>query len=416
MEAIRKYYRIPAVIGISVTLGTETDTYALSHLRFGKEGIDLFKTASFSQLEDMESYCLAEPTAPVSLYLEGKGILVKEIPRTANATWNEELISQIFPHFSADKFYYSYLEGTEYFWVAIAKRDRIDDILLQLEERQVPVVQLFIGPFVFGAILKQVNTYNKHYLFAGHSIQTDEDGVWNAYRYDVQQQAKFQLKVGNRPIEAQYIGSYAAAFNTLMHEFVIDRSLSIDRLTHRFQEALGRIRFKNNGLLLLSTTFILLVLSTVLYSYYYSENEVLSARTTQQASSQKDAEQLQQEIAQQELILKDLGWNGGVSKSWLLDQLGISLNESPYISLTDIRINPLPERKRGTKESTQDNRNKIVLKGKCATLDGLNQWVRKLNQQQWVDQVQITQFTESQTFDDDQQVFSLEIIFSYDLG
>ncbi|GGH16457.1 hypothetical protein FAZ19_05775 [Sphingobacterium alkalisoli] len=416
MEAIRKHYRIPAAIGISATLGSEADTYALSHLRFGKEGIDLVSTESFAQLEDLASYCPAEPATPVSLYLEGKGILVKEIPRTADTKWDEELISQIFPHFSADKFYYSYLEGTEYFWVAIAKRDRVDGILLQLEERQIAVVQLFIGPFVFDAILKQVNTYNKHYLFAGHAIQTDEEGVWNAYRYDIQQQAKFQLKVGNRPIDAQYIGSYAAAFNTLMHEFVSDRSLSIDRLTERFQEALAKIQFKNNGLLLLATTFILLVLSTVLYSYYYSENEVLSARTTQQASSQKDVEQLQQEIAQQDSVLKELGWNGGVSKTWLLDQLGVSLNEAPYVSLTDIRINPQPERRRGAKVSTQDNRNKIVLKGKCATLDGLNQWVRKLNQEPWVDQVQITQFTESQVFDDEQQVFSLEIIFSYDVG
>lgn len=416
MEAIRNYYRIPAAIGISVTLGSEADTYALSHLRFGKEGIDLLKTASFAQLEDLASYCLAEPAAPVSVYLEGKGILVKEIPRTVETKWDEELISQIFPHFSAEKFYYSYLEGNGFYWVAIAKRDRIDDLLLQLNAAQVAVVQLFIGPFVFDAILKQVNTYNKHYLFAGHDIQTDEDGIWNAYRYDVQQQAKFQLKVGNRPIEPQYIGSYAAAFNTLMHEFVADRSLSIPQVADRFQETLAKIRFKNNGLLLLATTFILLVLSTVLYSYYYSENEILSARTSQQASSQKDVEQLQQEIAQQDSVLKNLGWNGGVSKAWLLDQLGVSLNESPYISLTDIRINPLPERRRGAKVSAQDNRNKIVLKGKCATLDGLNHWVRKLSQQQWVDRVQITQFTESQTFDDDQQVFSLELIFSYDVG
>jgi|GEM_PF-364847 len=416
MQFVRALYRIRKVIGISCTYTAAGAQYSICCLRQQGEKVDIVEHRHFERIDDVMTYCGQHADHSVSLHIQGKGILLKQVDNALGNAWDERYLYDVFPNFSPDHYYYTVMHGEGLFWISIVQQQRVDELLTDFAQQAIPIVQLFVGPFVLSAILPQINLYEQHYIFAGHAIRTTEEGEWVNYSYDeVQNQAKFSLKVADRPIQQMDIEAYATAFNTLLYGYVEDYALPVSQTRHNLEESMAKIRFKNNGLLLLGMTFLLLLVSMGMYQYYYQHNEQLRLSTMRQQDNVQDTEKRIQSMAKKEQLLVDLGWNGGVPKAWLLDQIALSLHAHKGIALTDVQINPAPERRRGGTATQQivDNRQKIRLQGHCVSLDGLNAWVRQLSNLGWVQRVQITRFTPSELYGDDSQVFTLDMTYSY---
>lgn len=414
MEALtffRSFYQPKSVVGVSYRSQGDSESYFVCLLRRHKNDMVLEETAAFSSLDELVVYCQKHPTVPVGLHIQGKGILIREL--SAQATPDTDTIKAVFPAFSKDTHYYSILEGKEKCWVSLAKRGQVDSILTMLGEKGIHPVQLFIGPFVLDNVLQHLNVYNREYRFDGHLIQIDSEGRWDAYAQGDAYVAKFQSKIGTDKIAQEGISAYATAFHVLMADYVTDYSLAVPQVADSFDAQRQKTIFQVNLLMILVGVFVLLLVSTILHTVYFQKNEARRIHSGAVTSAQQDWKSQLAKSVQKDSLLIDLGWNGGVSTAWLLDRIGVSMDSFPSITLTHIQINPSPERKKRADELATDNRNRIVLQGRCTSLATLNTWIRNLSQEQWAEKVSIAQFTPALRYDEEGQVFRLDITFGY---
>jgi len=413
LDTIRLLYHFDSAIGVTCHLHSEGEEYRVCRLVRQKGEIKLEGTATFSSLSDLKAYCENYPKAPVACHFQGRGILVRQLH--VEGIVEDDDIKAIFPSFSTETYYATSFVGNGKAWVSLSKKSHIDNLLNTLEDGGVRPVLLLLGPFVLDPILRFLNAYNNEYTFGGHHIKTNDQHLWAEYAYGEQHFANFQAKIGLNPIAQEHITAYACAFNVLMRNYIADHSIEESRSRHQLAERKELVKFKVNLFASLGLLFFMLLVSAVLHSFYLKKNEAYKAYSGTVATIQQDWQERLKTIDVQDTLLSDLGWNGGVSKAWLMDRIGTTLDEYPGIFLTAIQINPMQERKRGSNDQREDNRNRVILQGQCATLSGLHAWIRKLSQEKWVEKARIAQFTPSQRHDDKSNIFRLDIRFGYGL-
>ncbi|WP_149915207.1 hypothetical protein [Sphingobacterium cavernae] len=418
VDNFREMYSFQSCIGLEVDINLSEQILS-TYIERKAKSINIKDFNSFNNIKEVAEYVQNIGDALVSLYVKGKGILIKSIESLDpnKSELSEKEIQNLLPSYTTENFYNVQFKGKDKIWLAIVKRQPVDDLLNSLRENNILPIQVFIGPFGLSNILKQINIYNNSYIFHGHRIETDENGEWISYDFSVEHQNPFNIKVGNKTISHEYLSSYAAAFSTLLYDFLPNLSLTKDDLEFQFLEAKEKIKLNLNSKIVLGVLFILLVTSTIFFHHYYQQNQQLSNSISTQNISEKQLEELIKQTRDQEQKLKQLGWNGGISKAWLLDQLGISLNDSPAITLTNIAINPSQEKRVGHQIDTEiDNRNTIRLSGFVYSLESLNSWIRKLNQTKWIETVRITKYTkaEKKADEENKNIFEAEIKFGYD--
>jgi hypothetical protein len=343
---------------------------------------------------------------PVALHLDSRQILIKE---TAPMDLDEERLKSIFPSYDAERFYHGQLQGESKQWVAFVRKDYIVEMIDRFAVSGYQVIKVFIGPFVLDAILGQINSYGDAYTFDGHSIRIGaENKQWQEYRYGQEFESRFALKIGDHPIKAQYVTAYATAFSTLMADYVPEYGLLIPEVEEQRQSWLEKQKFNVNLLILGAVFFLLLLVNTFLFSHYYQENMALGDRVSNQQSTVQDLGKLEGGIKSNEQLLAELGWNGGVSKAWLLDQIGYSIRQFTQISLAQIQVNP---QSKGLGNTVIQQADQIIIKGNSPTLEMLNLWLRELKNNPWIAKVSIEEYGNKQQ-DETMDAFTIKINYN----
>lgn len=412
MELLRRLYRLESVIGVSYAPGTTgVPLFTTARVRLKGHELDIVETMSFFDRESFGQYMADYSQAPVSLHIQGSGILVKSVGRQEKQAWSNDLLLEVFPSYTPERFVYTVLEGADAWWIAIAKQDKISESLDVLQALKLPVVQMHIGPAILATILPQLNRYEGPYTFGQHCITVDDTGRWTDYRFGAEYLSRFTPKVGGASIDQYQVLAYAAAFQLLMADHVEHHALPVDAAEKNYQEALHKVRFRTNALVILGATFILLLVSTILFAHYSAENERLQALHLQSSASVQDERALSATLQSQEATLQAMGWNGGFGKAWLMDRIGVTLDDHGAVSLLTLEINPAVERRRNPTDVVIVQTDRIRLTGKSPSLEGLNSWVRTLQRESWVQQVRIARFTTSPEYNDPLKVFTVDITF-----
>ncbi|MNE10227.1 hypothetical protein D3C80_1029310 [compost metagenome] len=119
----------------------------------------------------------------------------------------------------------------------------------------------------------------------------------------------------------------------------------------------------------------------------------MEGRVNTQQNTVKDLDKLEDQIRDNEHLLADLGWNGGISKAWLLDQIGYSIRQYAQIALTQIQINP---QIKGLGSNIIQKPDQILIQGTSPTLEILNLWLRELKNNPWITKVSIEEYGNKQ--------------------
>ncbi len=409
-----RWYEFRLAIGISCTIGLDGNIYRMVLLERESGGITRRDVKEVATLEEVAAYCQSHPKAAIGFQIQGRGVLIRQVPFRDGDDLPTQ-ITKVFPSFTSEGYYYSDIAGTHACWVSLMKREQVEAMLANLATHGIFPAQLFLGPIVLDSILEHLNAYENTYTFAGHHIVRDQEGVWTEYQAGEQHTAKFKTKIGIEKLDQHYVVAYANAFHLLMASYILPRNVEGNLFQENFAEQKAKVAFRTNLTLLLGSSFVLLLLSTLIYSIYFNRNETLRGFSHTAASLEADWQEQKQDVDRKDTLLLQLGWNGGISKSWLLDQLGASLDDYPDITLSEISINPRPEKKVGsaTAELVSQPANLLVVKGNCAAIGSLNSWIRSMTHSSWIERVRVTQFMPSEVYGDISQVFQLEIRFRH---
>jgi len=389
LSRIKEKYRLASCLGISFRQHGDISSFRCCKVLLEKESLEIEDTWEAADWEALEGG--KNKDIPVALHLDARQILLKE---SAHNNLDEEQLKSVFPSYDVARFYTAQLKGDGINWIAFVRKDYISEVLERFAAIGYQVINVFIGPFVLDNILAQINSYGTEYTFDKHFIRLQEESKqWLQYRSGREFESRFALKISDHPIKQHFVAAYAVAFSTLMKDYVNDYSLAIPEVDERRQIWLEKQKFKLNLVALAAILFFLLLINTFLFTHYYQENQTLEGRVSTQQSTVKDLDKLEGKIKEDEYLLADLGWNGGVSKAWLLDQIGYSIRQYAQITLTQIQINP---QERGLGNIVIQKADQILIKGTSPTLEILNLWLRELKNNPWITKVSIEEYGNKQ--------------------
>jgi len=404
LERLKQFYQLSQYLGISYRQEGDQEIFRCCTIQRTKDSLEIENTVTYLGWEKLSA--VKDKLVPVSLHIDSRQVLFKEY---TGQIVDDESIKNIFPSYDADRFFKQELQGKDRSWYAFVRKDYVANLIQRFLQEGFIIISVSIGPFILDHILAQLNSYENRYTLDKHFIEIDADKeTWKHYSYSDTHTSTFAIKVGDQPIKQEYVMAYAAAFSALMAKDLQDYSLAEPTVKDAFVTAIEKKKFKTNLLIFIGVFFFLLMVNALLFNMYYTENESLGNRVSTQQSTVKDLGKIEQEIKTNEELITQIGWNGGVSKAFLLDKIGASMRNFSSINLTQIQINP-QQKVSGTK--TVQYPQVLLIKGTCLSLNILNEWIRGLKDYKWIEKVNIEEYGSKQV-GETSEAFTLKIEYN----
>lgn len=343
-------------------------------------------------------------SGPFAIAITGRGILVKKVP--CMDILQPETLHDILPNLKMEEFYIQNFISGEYSFIGMIRRERVDELLKPFNDAGLDVISVCLGPFHSDHILTQLNCYGDEIQFDGHIIQTNKSN-WSSYSYVPGAGATFPLKLGIEAMEEKFILAYAAAFQLLMYEKLLAIEIDHDPIKHSLSEHKEQRIFKFRSKALLGSFLILLLLNFLISGIYNSENKVLMEHMNNNSLS-RGSVQLSEKIAsQKEALLIRLGWNKGISYSYLCDQIGQTV--PPSVRLNRIHVNPPLITASAKRKTDLFETGKIHIEGLSSDLNDINHWILRLKEFSWVRDAVLTSYAPA----DEDALNKMIIIITY---
>jgi len=415
LTSLKEIYDIKESIGISCELGQGDDVlFRICHLKREKDNINILQSHYFESWDRLDEFLSIHKNIPISLHLQGKGVLVKQSPLTDEI--DENSVKIIFPNYNEQDYLFCSFSGLSQVWVSLIKTDLYHKITSTFLLSGYQLLQVYLGPFVVDNVLNQLNGYSGHFQFGGHQITRDVDEKeWISYIFSQNLKTKFAVRLQGNQIEEEFVLPYAAGFSLLMHRFLPERNIQDQAIYDLLVEYRQKIKFRANGFLILGTFFLLLLINTSLYTLYHEKYDEVDFQTNEKISNVNEKDKMLNIINRNDSLLLNLGWNGGIKKSWIINQLAYSLENKDGIYLQQVIINPINTRKIGSLKNERENPHKLLITGSCFTLNQLESWIKTLRDYPWLKQIEISKFMDQNKPNSNQKDFVLAIEYTDEL-
>ncbi|GGE18029.1 hypothetical protein [Sphingobacterium cellulitidis] len=392
LAKINGLYELKESIGISIFLRPDGQcSFHLSYLKKTNDEIEILLNESFQSWDTLLEFLQHYRAIPMVIQLQGRGVLIKEIPKKEEIT--DKFLVDVFPNFTNEVYLFTTFKGFSNDWLSLIRKELYVDILEKFNSRGYPVLQVFLGPFVSENILELMNGYSGIYKFAGHEISVDTtSGLWESYKFDPQEGCRFLLKIQGTEMKENYIIPYALAFSLLLQSYLEDYAVEDRNLVGELYEYRQKLKLKVNFIAFLSILLGLLLINALLFSHYSSKVEWMDSKSKEITLSQGKLDRLNGRSMQNDSLLREMGWNSGIRKSWLINQLMSSLKGRDGLQIQRVDVNPALERKLATKQNEITNPYLIKISGSSLSLNQLEDWVRVLRNLTWIEQVEINRF------------------------
>jgi Tfp pilus assembly protein PilN len=402
---LAKYYYMDQAAGIAIGIQKDGSVHidACQVIKKNKELHFEKKIIAIKAVDELSSHL--DTKVPLGLNLSGKGILYKQLAHTAEINANN--FSSVLPNANIDDFYVQQFDSGEQTFVAVIRKTDADKWLDLLVQQGFKVLMLSLGPFPVQHIISQLNVYGEEVIFNGNRISRDESLAWTGYRYDPLLEAPFPLKIDVEPVDQQLIMPYAAAFQIVLSEKLDPIKADIISLEGNFQQVIREKRLKVLGGIVIAVFFVALLINFLALSWLNTDNIRLEAQVSRSARSSTDMQSMNDQLKEKEMLLRDLGWDGGINKSRLIDQLAALLPAE--ITWNELTLNPLDDPNgRNQKELHFFDRGIRIL-GSSAQIIPVNEWIARIKTKAWVKAVQL----ENYTFNNELNTGQFSIIVDY---
>ena len=402
---LQKYYRINRAAGVSIHTGNDgavtihacSITVSDQQLTIDKKVLGLKSAEALKDTLEKQSF--------VSLNLGGKGILYKQIEKTAEI--NAANFSKVLPNANIADFYVQNFISGEFSFVAIIRKSEADRWIETLQSAGFIPLMLSLGPFPVFNIIPQLNFYDAAITFAGYTISRNDDAAWLLWRYDPSVTAAFPIKLETETIHENLVIPYAAAFQLVMTGSIDTVEAPADALTETLTNILNDRKLKVQGFLVLAAFFILLLINFCIFSWLDAANDRLTEQLSRSAQSADDIQKITGQVQQKETLLKVLGWEGNINKSALIDQIASLLPSE--ITWKEVAVDPIDLASTRQQKQVVFTTRKIRVTGISGKIIPVNEWIARIKTRPWVKNVQL----DSYTFNNELNTGQFTVIIDY---
>lgn len=322
---------------------------------------------------------------PTALTLSGKGIIHKVIQVNQDTADSDRFFYQAFPSVEPSDFYIQQFYEDDNAFVSIIRRHTIDDILAKMKRANINVYMLGLGGLVFKHIWSHLNIRENPTQIANHLFSFNNNQRLTNYEYNFEVKPGLVVKIGEEDILEENIVAYASAFQLMLSNALNLIEADVAAVKSAFTIFLSNLKLKKIAALFLLFIFITLALSAVLFFSYSQENENLANEVNEQLTNADQIKSMQDNISKNELVLKQLNWNGGYNYGFLVNEIGQSMPSQ--LQLQEVTINEYQ-----TELEKKQRPTNIKITGTTGNLISVNNWIFILKEKPWVKSVRLVKF------------------------
>jgi Tfp pilus assembly protein PilN len=345
------------------------------------------KVAALDNIQELKKHISTD--LPISLAINGKGVLHKKIP--ADKTGNEqEVMAEILPNAVADDFYLQHYPAQDFTFVSLIRRTGLRAILEEFYQQGYFVVEVGLGPYSVCQVLPSIQAPMDDQLSFGWYSLGLKNNVLTEYQFHKQENPPKELLLGGLPLDERLLVAYATAFQTLF-PYVGQVALPVDEVTEQKKEFSQKGVFTLFKFSLLIACFSLLTVNFILFYAFSDTHTKLVAKESQMKGIMAQVDSLQQYIATRQTFLSHTGWMQSPRVSLYADRIAASVPGS--VQLTALSVYPLDEKTFKASKKRVFEKNLIQVSGSCTKATDLNPWIKELQAFNWVKQAAIKQYT-----------------------
>ena len=388
MSRLEQYYRINQAAGVHIHI--QADGNAIIQLcavvANGNQLQTDKKITGLTSVSELKEHLAVKSVIAVNL--SGKGILLKQVEKTEAVDQNA--FNKILPNAKLEDFYIQNFISGESSFVSVIRKTEADKWTSQLKELQFLPLMLSLGPFPIDGIIPQLNIYGDEFTINGHLVKRNEKGEWMDYKYKEFATSTFPFKLESEKIEEKLIIPYAAAFQIVLINRLEPVRANVDDLETALQKRLSEQKIKTQSAVILIGLFTLLLINFILFSWLNSSNSTLTEQVSRYTQNTSNQQEINEQVTNKEARLKSLGWDGGINKSVLIDQIASLLPEE--VTLKEILVNPVDLAVSRTQKSIEFYNRKIWMTGTSEKIIPVNEWMARIKIKSWVKNIQLENF------------------------
>ncbi|MBI2269775.1 MAG: hypothetical protein HYU69_05385 [Bacteroidetes bacterium] len=366
-------------------------------LKQNKNAIALIKQEpNIKSIEELKNIVNAK--TPLSIVINGKGILQKKIEVTENDT-PAALLSKVLPNAKAEEFLLSrYTIDENQAIVSVIRKNVLDPIIEQLQKAGLDVINLSLGPFVAAQLLPVINNKNNSIALEYFNLQTEENRVIG---YEATERStETKVKVGSDTISNHLLIAFAASFREFLGASESDiPEVNVLRNTYKSKRI-----FKLAGTSLFIFFISVLSINSFILDHYSKQAKNLNSQVNISRGMLQNLEKLKTELSEKSAFMNKMGLLQPGRSSFFADRIAGIIPAS--IQLKEMNINPLVKNPNDDKDIAF-NVNSIEMKGDCKKNTELNEWIKQLKRFDWVSDVTLTNFTQDK--EKNAGIFNMEL-------
>jgi len=383
-----KYYRINQAGGLSIFIGPG-DSYVFNACLLKLEGKLLTiesKITDIYGLTAVEKHFSSK--SAIAVNFNGKGILHKQVERMDNIDRNN--FSKVLPNGNINDFYIQNLVSNDYSFVSLIRKNEADKWIAEINKLGFDVMMVSLGPFPVKNVISQVNIYGDEIVFNGHIIHRDENAEWINYNFDTTALAGYPLKIESEPINEKLLIPYAAAFQLILSSKINAITADVELLANNLKSKIENNRLKVNSFAILCCFLLFLLVNFGVLTHLNSLNTQLASQLTSSSQNEDEIDQLNNKVKSGQKLLDDLGWDGGINKTALLDQAAALLPQQ--ITLHEISINPVDQAANRVRKTITFSKRIMRITGESQNILPVNEWIARLKTKKWLRNIQLESY------------------------
>jgi Tfp pilus assembly protein PilN len=401
----RKILQIEKAGGIEIIFTTDEKMIInCSYLRAkNNKIIKIAELANMTSIEELASKI--DISLPVSLIINGKGILTKKVG-TIN---NRNIIQSVLPNANPNDFYFETKQQNDSTVVTIIRKEQADKILLLFKKNGFKIIGTSFGFSVVRNILPLLKTKFPVILSTtSMAIGLNENGITELHHLEnaeINAYDPAEYTMGDQYVKSVNILSFGAAIGALTIDIDVISDVAIPMLNEERNEYRYFRLFRAAGVALLIFTMSVLLISFLLYNNYFSKNKYLANSNLEYAQNEQQLKTIENNIKAKERFLERSGWNGNSHASLFADRIAAVVPGE--IQLTSLQIFPQRSNSIVDNFTTAFKQDTILAGGICNDASKLNDFMTSLKMLPQFKEVSIKTYSVKK--ENDQGVFFIEI-------
>lgn len=349
-----------------------------------KNALQLTEKGHVNTVTDVTAV-IAKQKAPVVISVNGKGVILKKIIFSENDSLElNNLVRQHLPSITIADFYIQFYKNTNNTgYLAICRKELLDDLLKQFTSVKTEIVNVFIGPLVTNSLAGLTASYNRisSSMFQLNLVNGEVNEVVPAAA-----EAEPDLVFDQVKVPSSYLVAFAAGFSylTLQHNYDSDNS----ELTHLYSKHLESNKIKYMVAVMVIIIFVVSGVNSFFFFQKFEENTKLEVELNLYESKNSQITQLLENYQKKKNLIEQTGIFENKKISVYADKLASTL--PPEILLRELYFNPENETEEDSLVSFQNN--ELIIKGNCNKSLLLNEWVNVLKSQSFVKTINLESF------------------------